>query len=93
MTLYTALVLLGMVINILHCFSYQILHGIQGLRFSMFRSRLLSTDAVFIAVYCQLMLYSGKDFQSLGRQSWRCSGKYALSLNAIFYSFIFWCVE
>ena len=42
----------------------------QGLIFIMFGSRLLSIFAVFIAcVYC------GKDFQSLGRHSWRCKKK------------------
>ena len=38
--------------------------------FIMLGSRLLSIGAVFIAcVYC------GKDFQSLGRHSWRCKKK------------------
>ena len=63
-TLLTSLLIFGVVFAVLY------LYWIQGLCFNMFGSRLLSIFAVFIAC-----VYYGKDFQSLGRHTWRCKKK------------------
>ena len=63
-TLMTLLLLFSVVFAVLY------LYWIQGLCFNMLGSRLQSMFAVFIAcVYCR------KDFQSLGRPTWRCKKK------------------
>jgi len=63
-TLLTWLLLFSVV------FAFLYLYWIQGICFNMFGSRLLSIFAVFIAC-----VYYGKDFQSLGRHTWRCKKK------------------